>query len=68
MVPILRTTNYNGTSGQMVIQDFHQLHYISVNNSTINSVHVYFRSESGDVLPLKFGPVSITLHFRQKKI
>lgn len=67
LAPLLRKTSFSGSHGADVIKEFSILHYVPISKDFIDSIRVYIRSETGEPLPLEFGTVSITLHFREKR-
>ena len=67
MAPLLRITDYTGAQDQTEIKDFNHLQYISVRQDNIEAIRIYIKTETGEDLPLSFGTVSCTLHFREKR-
>jgi len=65
--PLLATTVYEGEDGQRQSIVFHHPHYYELTRPNIDSIHMYIRSESGEILPLTFGNFTAQLHFRRKK-
>jgi len=67
VAPLLRVTDYTGTENQLEIKDFNHLHYINLKKNNIDSIQIYLRTEIGEDLPLTFGTVTCSLHFREKR-
>lgn len=68
VAPLLRMIDYTGEEGRVVIKDFNNLHYISLNKDDIQTIRIYLRTEIGEEVPVTFGTVSCTLHFREKQL
>nr|DAC81377.1 TPA_asm: penton [Orchesella springtail adintovirus] len=67
IAPLLRMTGYTGGQEELVIKEFNNLQYLPLSKDFIDSIKVYLRTEVGEDLPLTFGTVTITLHFREKR-
>ena len=67
MAPLLRITDYTGTQDQTEIKDFNHLQYMRLRHDNIESIRIYLKTETGEDLPLSFGTVTCTLHFREKR-
>ena len=67
VAPLLRISDYTGQQDKITIKDFNQLQYIRLRYDNIDSIRIYLKTETGEDLPLTFGTVSCTLHFREKR-
>jgi hypothetical protein len=65
--PLIATTTHAGKDGQRIATHFKHHQYYELNRSTIESIHMYIRSESGEALPFLYGNFSAHLHFRKKR-
>lgn len=73
MVPLLRSVWFDGKTqqdllhGQIINHVIQHLMYVPVCQSTINSIEINIRTDSGEFVPFAGGSVtSLTLHFRKK--
>ena len=67
VAPLLRITDYSGIQDRIEIKDFNHLQYIRLRHDDIESIRIYIKTETGEDLPLTFGTVTCTLHFREKR-
>ena len=68
MAPCLRVVGYDSKPRETVIREFINPHFYDLAVSEFESVHIYILNEVGEIFPLQFGNVSLTLKFREKKI
>lgn len=67
MEPLLRIATYKGEENKITTNEFPQIQYVPVRKDYIENIHLYIRSEIGDVLPFDSGSLSATLHFRVRR-
>ena len=64
-VPLLRTIGVKGKHGEVVSHSFDNIHYVPLNPSTFQDVHVHINDDSGQQVAFQYGRVIVKLHFRK---
>lgn len=64
----IKTVPYKGQYGEVVHHSFLQSQYVNVSVSSLELIHVYILSETGQPIKFDFSPISITLKFREKRL
>ena len=64
----LKSVPYKGTYGEICHHSFLQSQYVNVSVSSLELIHIYLLSETGQHIKFDFSPVCITLKFRQKRL
>jgi hypothetical protein len=67
LVPLLRRISNEGPRDTYVNREFQHLQYIDVAKPEFDHIHMYIRTESGDVPSVNVGTFTATLHFRRKR-
>ena len=65
-VPLLRTVNVLGKSGDVVVNSFDNIHYIGLGRSSFQEIHIHISDDTGERVPFQHGRVIVKLHFRRK--
>lgn len=65
-VPLLRNVVVENSFPKTAIAHYDNPHYLNINKSEINTIHVEIRDDSGQTIKFDKGKVIIKLHFRPK--
>ena len=65
-VPLLRAVGVEGQDGNVVTKSFQNIHYLPLNRSTFQTIHIYITDDTGRRVPFLQGRVIVKLHFRRK--
>ena len=68
LAPLLRSIPISGHHGDSVSERFTNVHYIPLLRSNFHSIEVDIRDDMGRRVPFEYGRVTVTLHFRRRKI
>jgi hypothetical protein len=67
-VPLLRNVVVENSFPKTAIAHYDNPHYVTINKSEINSIHVEIRDDTGEKIKFDQGKVIIKLHFRPKRL
>jgi hypothetical protein len=67
-VPLLRNVVVENSFPKTAIAHYDNPHYVNINKSEINTIHVEIRDDTGEKIKFDQGKVIIKLHFRQKQL
>ena len=67
-VPLLRNVIVENSFPKTAIAHYDNPHYVNINKSEINSIHVEIRDDLGEKIKFDQGKVIVKLHFRPKRI
>ena len=65
--PLLRAIATEGKDDQTIRKSFQDIHYIPVSRSSIETIEIDIRTDTGQPVPFEKGRVDAVLHFRRKK-
>ena len=67
-VPLLRNVVVENSFPKTAIVHYDNPHYVNINKSEINTIHVEIRDDTGQNIKFDKGKVIIKLHFRPKRV
>ena len=67
LVPLLRIVAVEGKDGERISKSFIRPQYVPVSRKQFESIEVNIKRDTGETVPLEFGRVLLTLHFRQSR-
>ena len=68
MTPVLMTIPIEGSHGDYIHKRFEEIHYHHLIRKNFSDIHIALRNDQGDTLKFERGKVTITLHFRRRKL
>ena len=68
LAPLLRALPITGHHGDILSDRFTNIHYVPLLRSTIHSIEVDVRDDMGRRVPFEYGRVTVTLHFRRRRV
>ena len=67
LVPLLRIVPVEGKDGERISKSFIRPQYVPVSRKQFETIEVNIKRDIGETVPLEFGRVLLTLHFRQSR-
>ena len=68
MTPLLMTIPIEGSHGDYIHKRFEKIHYHPLIRKNFSDIHIALRNDQGDTLKFERGKVTVTLHFRRRKL
>ena len=68
LATLLRALSISGRHGDILSDRFTNIHYVPLLCSTFHSIEVDIRDDMGRRVPFEYGRVTVTLHFRRRKV
>ena len=68
MTPLLITIPIEGSHGDYIYKRFEKIHYHPLIRKNFSDIHIALRNDQGDTLKFERGKVTVTLHFRRRKL
>ena len=66
--PLLRRVNITGKEGLTVHRNCQTVQYVPVQWKQFSTIEINIRDDTGHPVPFQRGEVSLTLHFRRKRL
>ena len=67
LTPLLRVVPVTGTTGEMVTRSYENVHYVTVQQKSLETVEINIRDDQGENVSFERGTLNVTLHFRRKR-
>ena len=68
LTPLLRVVPVAGKSGDMVTRTYQNVHYVTLQQKSLETVEINIRDDLGDNVSFERGTLNVTLHFRRKRV
>ena len=68
VAPLLRSLPFGGSYGATVYARFTNIHYVPLLFAHFKSIEINIRVDTGRFVPFEYGKVTVTLHFRRRRI
>ena len=68
MTPLLTTIPVEGAHGDHIHKRFEKIHYHPLLRKNFTNIQISLRNDQGEKLKFERGKVTVTLHFRRRKL